>query len=493
MQAPKQKRWSGGGGSEEEASEGVEVVENAELRTPQKSQQALPQASPSSSGKKVQFGLLRFLGTPEQKAKAQPALVEAPPKPYQRKRKAQYQVDAEAEISALQDELAELQLARAQSSQEAQDIARFRSNKRPSREALQDSPAQGSSNRKKPGTQKARTELSAKLKLRYCQEMEEAKSQFASLEELWDAQAKKYGLRKDQLRHIFSQHQKYQQLQKQKPLSGLRQRQKSFRTRAQGAGRKVPYPHIIKSMKAWLSLERCFGHRIGKADLSAEYLSRLQLEANKLTKTSEASDISALKRQDLLLEAQKMESKKQAVLSKKNHLKKVQNQLIAWLDAKYVSAELVSTISSAETQTRCMLTWQEFDHSLWLATLASAETLAETQRVADAKAFVEGRAQLVLGFSDQIPLWAKASGRRAIFAEEELHASEHKADFSEVRKAISDLMHEDGSASFALGPLAPVARKLSFGETSEKQLVEAQPGDQDSGPPGARPAAGSEQ
>ena len=150
MQAPKQKRWSGGGGSEEEASEGVEVVENAELRTPQKSQQALPQASPSSSGKKVQFGLLRFLGTPEQKAKAQPALVEAPPKPYQRKRKAQYQVDAEAEISALQDELAELQLARAQSSQEAQDLARFRSNKRPSREALQDSPAQGSSNRKKP-------------------------------------------------------------------------------------------------------------------------------------------------------------------------------------------------------------------------------------------------------------------------------------------------------------------------------------------------------
>ena len=121
--------------------------------------------------------------------------------------------------------------------------------------------------------------------------MEEAKSQFASLEDFWDAQAKKYGLRKDQLRHIFSQHQKYQQLQKQKPLSGLRKRQKSFRTRAQGAGRKVPYPHIIKSMKAWLSLERCFGHRIGKADLSAEYLSRLQLEANNLKKASEASDI----------------------------------------------------------------------------------------------------------------------------------------------------------------------------------------------------------
>ena len=143
----------------------------------------------------------------------------------------------------------------------------------------------------------------------------------------------------------------------------------------------------------------------------------------------------------------------------------------------------MSHISNTETQTRCMLTWQEFDHSLWLATLASAETLAETQRVGDAKAFVEARAQLVLGFSDQIPLWAKASGRRAIFAQEELHASEHKADFSEVRMAISELMHEDGSASFALGPLAPVARKLSFGETSEKQLVEAQPGDEESEPP----------
>ena len=117
----------------------------------------------------------------------------------------------------------------------------------------------------------------------------------------------------------------------------MRRAQKSFRTRAKGAGRKIPFPQIIKSMKAWLSLERSFGHRIGKADLSAEYLSRLQLEANKLRSASEASDISGLKKQDLLLEAQKMETKKQMVLKSRNHLKKLQNQLIAWLEAKYVS------------------------------------------------------------------------------------------------------------------------------------------------------------
>jgi hypothetical protein len=62
---------------------------------------------------------------------------------------------------------------------------------------------------------------------------------------------------------------------------------------------------------------------------------------------------------------------------------------------------------------------------------------------------------LVIGFSDQVPLWAKATGRRAVFAEEELHAP-----------AGPDMM---------IGPLVPATpqpqRKLSF-ETSPvvKQL-----------------------
>ena len=38
-----------------------------------------------------------------------------------------------------------------------------------------------------------------------------------------------------------------------------------------------------------------------------------------------------------------------------------------------------------------MLTWQEFDDSLWLSSLASQQTLAQSGRVADAKAFVEAR------------------------------------------------------------------------------------------------------
>ena len=104
-------------------------------------------------------------------------------------------------------------------------------------------------------------------------------------------------------------------------------------------------------------------------------------------------------------------------------------KLIPWLDAKYVSAELVSTTSHSETQKKCMLS-QEFDYSLWLASLATQKTLAESGMVA--KHFLEA------GFSKG-PLWAKATGRRAIFVGE-FHSAENVKNFSKVRTAITQLM-----------------------------------------------------
>ena len=45
------------------------------------------------------------------------------------------------------------------------------------------------------------------------------------------------------------------------------------------------------------------------------------------------------------------------------------------------------------------------------------------------------RRDLVLGFSDHVPSWAKATGRKAAFAQPELHLPQHRADFSKVRQA----------------------------------------------------------
>ena len=108
--------------------------------------------------------------------------------------------------------------------------------------------------------------------------------------------------------------------------------------------------------------------------------------------------------------------------------------------------------------------------------------------VADPKKFVAQRKHLVVGFSDQVPLWAKAPGRKALFAETEVHPSAAVKDFSEVRGAIEDVMHLEGALQMLVEPLPSpgfktpqkgkstdslqedsVKRALSFGSTPEKQ------------------------
>ena len=120
-----------------------------------------------------------------------------------------------------------------------------------------------------------------------------------------------------------------------------------------------------------------------------------------------------------------------------------------------MSTELVASISQTEAHTRTKLTWQEFDHTLWLATCASQQSLAESNRLSTSSV-LSARSNLVIGFSDQVPLWAKATGRRTVFAEEELHAP-----------AGPDMM---------IGPLVPATpqpqRKLSFGTSPSSEATQ---------------------
>ena len=89
-----------------------------------------------------------------------------------------------------------------------------------------------------------------------------------------------------------------------------------------------------------------------------------------------------------------------------------------------------------------------------------------------------------------MPLWAKAPGRKALFAETEIHPSAAVKDFSEVRAAIEDVMHLQGAPQMLVEPLPSpssgfktpqkaksneslqedsVKRALSFGSTPDKQ------------------------
>ena len=64
-----------------------------------------------------------------------------------------------------------------------------------------------------------------------------------------------------------------------------------------------------------------------------------------------------------------------------------------------------------------------------MAGISQLSELSEAQLVADPEAFVANRNNFVIGFSDQVPLWAKATGRRSVFAQDEFHTAEDMKDF----------------------------------------------------------------
>ena len=467
-------RFKGGGPSEENKSEeDLVLVKTEDPRTP--------------TPKKAQYGLSKFFGTPEQKASAQPVLAEQVV-PYQRKSKSRAQLEAEAareqyldlvaaEEAEQGDELHALEVAKRRKLSSGTTFLGLRTSVR----------------RKLSGP---KLELTANKKVSIIKMLEESMSEFADLGSYWKAMCQRTGLSKRQLRHMQGSADKYKLLAEQ-PLKKQNSKNKR-RKRQSGAGRKIPFPKEVAQLQQWLEVERACGHTVTKAELLREFCSLLRHSAEQLRREAQSSSshLSPLQKAEKVLQAQAREERAQKVSNKRNYAKSFIQKLLKWTGAKFLTAEVVANISELEAEVRCKLTWQEFDCCLWLSTLSTEKELTEAAVVADPAEFVAQRKHLVIGFSDQVPLWAKAPGRKAIFAETEMHPSAAKKDFSEVRQAIHEAMHLEGDAEMLVEPLPSpgfqtprktqstdslggdsVKRALSFGSTPEKQpaLEDAKP------------------
>ena len=329
-------------------------------------------------------------------------------------------------------------------------------------------------------------ELTANQKLSIVKMLQDSKAQFADLASYWKAMTERTGLSRRQLKHLLATAQQLQEVAKQ-PLRKFSSKNKR-RKRLSGAGRKVPFPEEIAQLKQWLEIERACGHTVGKSDLLREFCTILRAQAEHLRKEAKSALQSPLQKAEKILAAKSREDRAEAVSAKKTYARSFTERLVKWIGAKFITAEVVSNISELEAEVRCKLTWQEFDSCLWLCSLSTESELAEAGVVADPKEFVAQRKHLVVGFSDQVPLWAKAPGRKALFAETELHPSATVKDFSEVRAAIEDVTHLEGAPQMLVEPLPSpgfktpqkgkstdslqedsVKRALSFGSTPEKQ------------------------
>ena len=305
--------------------------------------------------------------------------------------------------------------------------------------------------RKRKATEK-RFELSANKKRLIAEDMVSQRSQFAAEKDFWPAMEKKHGLSKQTLSNILSKREQYQKLAQQ-PLQ-RRSTKNRQRVRAGGAGRKVPYAETLASLSQWLALERSFGHTISKADIMAEFSTQLRMAATKDRKLAEDPKLSTLQGAKYLQDATEKEERLRKLSGSKSYSKSFTARVLKWINAKYTTTEVVSNISALESETRCKLTWQEIDHCLWLASLSTLPELSAAKVVVRPEEFIAQRPKLVLGFSDQVPLWAKTAGKKAVFSASEMHLPEHRSDFSEVRQAIAEVMHDPAQADMLVAPFS---------------------------------------
>ena len=402
------------------------------------SSEDLSSAEPSSKRSKVQFGLRAFWGSPEEQALAEPVTLSEDPRFRNRQQKSQRQIELEELMSkgeellkAVQDELPVLD--EASKAYEAKEFFREMGRRGGRPKGRKDSEIK-------------RVELTARQKLDIAEEYDTLLPGASSRQEALTFLRKKHKMSSQRLRDILKNKKEWEKLCLELKIGkqgGSKQGRKAAKVRQakgvrrKGGGRKREHEEQIQQLSRWLQKERSHGHGIKKSFLSQKFSELLVTEAERLLEASKTQN------QELLAKIQVVEAKhimkKVENLRNYKYREKYVSQLMEWIGAKHVAKELTSHLSPLEEKIRIQLSWMAFDYQLWLAGSAPLEVLQQ-DGVLDPQHVLEMRKQIgppPIGFADQIPLWAKTSGKKFVF-----DASEFAGSSTSDRKQF-DLFRQD--------------------------------------------------
>ena len=143
--------------------------------------------------------------------------------------------------------------------------------------------------------------------------------------------------------------------------------------------------------------------------------------------------------------------------------------------------ELTSPLSALEERTRVQLSWQAIDFQLYLAGACLEEKLL-SQVFAEPSSVLSPsvREHLVVGFSDQVPLWAKAESTKMIVSSQELQGitTADRKQFNLFRKDLLQAVEffreaDDPSQVVTLeGPEKLAAERRIAGSLTAKSVAE---------------------
>ncbi|CAE7826855.1 unnamed protein product, partial [Symbiodinium sp. CCMP2592] len=477
-----QLRLRGGGEGEEEEEEVPEHDSPAENETEEVPEEQLAEkpaeAETPTPKRQLQFGMARFFGSPEAKSEAKP-VSETSLTPQARPTFRKRQLRDQLIIDQLAEEVAELKAKMPQ----ANPLEVFRDKQKMVQTMRRNLPRRPRAPKK---------ELTASKKLLIIKRLKEARSEYDP-QTFWKVMKTETGLRKEQLSDLLKREEEIEKLSKL-PVGPTKKGNKR-RKRAPGAGRRPPYPEVRQRLQDWLELQRACGVTVTQEHLGTQSVVFLRESAEELlARAATDKSLSVLQVTKLKVQAENRKLRATNVtgnheymrtwtrrllgwlgaknLSTGNHeyMRTWTRRLLGWLGAKNLSTELVQPLTETEASVRCNLTWQEFDHKLWLSSCSSVSRLSDSALVADPKAFCDNRANLVIGFSDQVPLWAKDPGRRAVFSRSEIHSKEHKQDFSEVRQAIAEVTKTQQAADLLVGPIRKTGKQPEKGHANEERF-----------------------
>ena len=262
------------------------------------------------------------------------------------------------------------------------------------------------------------------LQLKLATSMEDQVSGFSDLEEFFIAQSKRLGMSRREVKQLWQRKELLKTVQKKHRLSlnpavssaarGQRKttQQKRYRGfRAPGAGRKDEFPGVLSDLKVWFESQRCHGHTVQKRHLLDQWKLLLSGELLRLQQSAESSK-DALEQASFVKKVEL--GKKQLTVAMKDKGGNRLKQLLHKLQAVDLKPDLTTHLTAAEEAVRAKLTWQALDHALHKACFAPLEQLDKC--VSKPAEFRDSAKDLVLLFSDQVPLWVKSGPERSLFA-----------------------------------------------------------------------------
>ena len=232
--------------------------------------------------------------------------------------------------------------------------------------------------------------------------------------------------------------------------------------RKDGAGRRDVFKHVKVRLKAWLDKERSMCHHVDKVDLVEEFLdmladdlqdlseekrrrkleltndeglkpksSLLQLveHGDEVVESLEPDKLDLLKMSDaaIVLYEEEVKNRSERLKASRKYFENFGDRIVQQMGAKMLAPGRLSALSMKEEEQRVKCSWRDFDSVLWVACFGETDQLAKF--VANPVDFQSCRHQLVIGFSDQIPVWVKIGRSKQVYCEREVQARKTTKDY----------------------------------------------------------------